>query len=153
MTAAPRAPGRGLPVYQPATVVLDGTCSVPSAASPSFIMLVCTPMAGIVRLTGSATGAGVGAGSCARYPWGTVTWCTFPAVAAGRPVWLAQPSPAPATHSRNSPAVSAAAAHGRRADRARSRGWPCLLPRMALLPAREHGPCDNEREPCQPDDD
>src|SRR5579875_3309101 len=56
MTAAPASPGRGLPVYQPATAVLAGTCSAPAAVRPSRTSLVRTPMAGISRLTGTATG-------------------------------------------------------------------------------------------------
>src|SRR5579859_7771324 len=58
MTAEPIEPGRGLPVYQPATVVVDGTCIAPPAARPSVIRLVFTPISGIVREAGAATGAG-----------------------------------------------------------------------------------------------
>src|SRR6202167_5551707 len=54
MTAAPSAPGRGLPVYQPATAVLAGTCSVPLELRPRCTSLVRTPMAGMVSETGSA---------------------------------------------------------------------------------------------------
>src|SRR5580693_6126905 len=54
MTAAPTAPGRGLPVYQPATAVLAGTCSVPLELRPRRTSLVRTPMAGMVSDTGSA---------------------------------------------------------------------------------------------------
>src|SRR2546429_9980578 len=56
--AEPMAPGRGLPVYQPATVVEDGTCIAPPAARPSVIRLVFTPISGMVSETGRATGAG-----------------------------------------------------------------------------------------------
>ncbi len=48
ITAGPMAPGRELPVYQPATAVDGGTASAPAAVSPRWIRLVCTPMAGIV---------------------------------------------------------------------------------------------------------
>ena len=76
MMAEPTEPGRGLPVYQPATVVEDGTCIAPPAARPSVIRLVFTPISGMVSETGLATGAGsadcggatmgpVGAGSAA----------------------------------------------------------------------------------------
>ena len=76
MMAEPTAPGRGLPVYQPATEVEDGTCIEPSAARPSVISWVFTPISGMVSETGLATGAGcadcggatigpVGAGSAA----------------------------------------------------------------------------------------
>ena len=54
--AGPMAPGRGLPVYQPATVVDDGTCIAPSAVRPSVISRVWTPMIGMVSETGLATG-------------------------------------------------------------------------------------------------
>ena len=35
ITAAPVAPGRGLPVYQPATAAVDGTCRTPSWSAPA----------------------------------------------------------------------------------------------------------------------
>src|ERR1700688_4869860 len=56
MMAEPMAPGRGLPVYQPATDTVDGTCSAPFDCRPSVIRLVLTPMTGMVRDTGLATG-------------------------------------------------------------------------------------------------
>src|SRR4249920_2816967 len=90
MMAEPTAPGRGLPVYQPATEVEEGTCIEPSAARPSVISRVFTPISGMVSETGLATGAGcadcggatigpVGAGSAA-IPAATgrkagVEWC------------------------------------------------------------------------------
>src|SRR5262245_43821158 len=40
MMAEPIVPGRGLLVYQPATVVLDGTWSVPFRLTPRWISLV-----------------------------------------------------------------------------------------------------------------
>src|SRR5712691_2445307 len=57
MMAEPTAPGRGLPVYQPATVVEDGTCMAPPWARPSVIRSDCTPMTGMVSETGLATAA------------------------------------------------------------------------------------------------
>ena len=77
MMAEPMEPGRGLPVYQPATVVEDGTCMPPPWARPRVIRLVFTPISGMVSETGLATGAGcadcggatigpVGAGSAAN---------------------------------------------------------------------------------------
>ena len=57
MTEEPISPGRGLPVYQPATEVLDGTWSVPCRVMPSVIRLVCTPIAGMVRDTGAGAAA------------------------------------------------------------------------------------------------
>src|ERR1017187_6606371 len=58
MMAEPMAPGRGLPVYQPATEVVDGTCNAPFDCRPSLIRLVLTPISGMVSDTGLATGAG-----------------------------------------------------------------------------------------------
>src|SRR6266480_953671 len=54
MMDEPMAPGRGLPVYQPATVVEAGTCIEPPAARPSVIRLVFTPISGMVSETGLA---------------------------------------------------------------------------------------------------
>src|SRR5260370_36630935 len=56
MMAEPIAPGRGLPVYQPATVLEDGTCMAPPWARPSVIRLVRTPISGMLSETGLATG-------------------------------------------------------------------------------------------------
>src|SRR6478609_11749716 len=58
MTDEPTEPGRGLPVYQPATATEDGTCITPPDARPSVIRLVFTPISGMVSETGLATGAG-----------------------------------------------------------------------------------------------
>src|SRR5271170_4497120 len=55
MMAGPMTPGRGDPVYQPATAVEDGTCNAPSAARPSSTRRVCTPIRGMVSETGLAT--------------------------------------------------------------------------------------------------
>src|SRR5690242_7553207 len=57
MTDEPTEPGRGLPVYQPATATEDGTCIAPPDARPSVIRLVFTSMSGMVSETGRATGA------------------------------------------------------------------------------------------------
>src|SRR5579863_732967 len=56
MTADPVAPGRGLPVYQPTTVVVLGTWRVPSRFRPSVVTGARTPMAGMVSSTGFETG-------------------------------------------------------------------------------------------------
>src|SRR5579859_3643113 len=58
MMAEPTEPGRGLPVYQPATEVEDGTWSCPLDCRPRVIRLVCTPISGMVSDTGAATGFG-----------------------------------------------------------------------------------------------
>src|ERR1700690_4167745 len=96
MTAAPTAPGRGLPVYQPATAVLDGTCSVPFARRPRSTSEVRTPITGILSQTGRAArwvvdtaagsavgadGAGIGDGLA-----GSGTACWGDSAAAARPV-------------------------------------------------------------------
>src|ERR1022692_4366101 len=71
MTEDPIPPGRGLPVYHPATVVEVGTCRVPCAVMPSLISLLCTPMAGMVRDTGAGTAAdGDASGAGAADPEG-----------------------------------------------------------------------------------
>ena len=69
MIEEPISPGRGLLVYQPATEVLRGTCSVPRPVMPSRISLVRTPMAGIHSATGGAERV-VGLGSGAGVPSG-----------------------------------------------------------------------------------
>src|ERR1700721_1458960 len=56
MTADPVAPGRGLPVYQPATVVVLGTWRVPLRLRPRLMMGAFTPMAGMVSQTGLGGG-------------------------------------------------------------------------------------------------
>src|ERR1700729_1702143 len=73
MTDAPTAPGTGLLVYQPATVVVRGTCSPPRAVVPSPMSRVRTPMAGMTRRTGRARGRAVRAGSAAFGPAGAGT--------------------------------------------------------------------------------
>src|ERR1035441_1994532 len=96
MTAAPTAPGRGLPVYQPATAVLDGTWSVPFARRPRSTSEVRTPITGMLSQTGRAAcwavdsdagsavgadGAGIGAGLV-----GSRSACWGESAAAVRPV-------------------------------------------------------------------
>src|SRR5205823_4974867 len=54
MTAEPTVPGRGLPVYQPATVVRFGTWSVPSELTPRWISLVLIPSDGMLSQVGRA---------------------------------------------------------------------------------------------------
>src|SRR2546430_93580 len=80
MMDEPTAPGRGLPVYQPATVVETGTCIAPPAARPSVIRLVFTPISGMVSETGRATGAGsADCGGATIGPVGTGKTATPPA--------------------------------------------------------------------------
>src|SRR5262249_41063789 len=55
MIAEPVCPGRGLPVYQPATEVLAGTWRVSWAVRPSLIRRGWTSMGGMDRDTGRAT--------------------------------------------------------------------------------------------------
>src|SRR6266581_2311146 len=77
ITDDPTAPGRGLPVYQPATAVLAGTCKVRALVSPRWTSLLLTPIAGITRRTGLATRAGRACrsepGNCPAGPCGTTT--------------------------------------------------------------------------------
>ena len=123
MTAAPTVPGRGLPVYQPATAVLDGTWSVPFPRRPRSTSEVRTPIAGMLSQTGRAAcwavasdagstvrpdGAGIGdglAGRCAAY--------SGESAAAAKPVVP--------TATATSPAPSATAA-SRRGEIRRSQG-------------------------------
>src|SRR5580693_811475 len=56
MTADPVAPGRGLPVYQPATVAVLGTWRVPFRLRPRVMIGAFTPMAGMVSQTGLGAG-------------------------------------------------------------------------------------------------
>src|SRR5579872_4976128 len=72
ITAGPIAPGRGLPVYQPATDQSDGACNAPPAVSPRRTSVVCTPITGMVSHTGLATGReSAGRGGAATWPAGT----------------------------------------------------------------------------------
>ena len=52
ITAAPVAPGRELPVYQPATAALAGTCSAPAGVSPRRMSPVRTPIDGMTSVAG-----------------------------------------------------------------------------------------------------
>ena len=58
MMAEPIAPGLGLPVYQPATEVEDGTSNAPLDVRPRVTSWVLTPINGMVSKTGRATGRG-----------------------------------------------------------------------------------------------
>ena len=58
MMAEPIVPGRGLPVNQPATVVLDDTWSVPSRLTPRWISLVRIASDGMLSQVGRAACAG-----------------------------------------------------------------------------------------------
>src|SRR6185437_7185050 len=123
MMAEPIVPGRGLPVNQPATVVLDGTWSVPSRLTPRWISLVriasdgmlsqvgraaCGPVASVAGRTVCSVGAGIGAGR-----GGSGAACT------GDRAEVA--SPAAPTPTASSPAPSAATAASRRGDRGEDR--------------------------------
>src|SRR5580692_7113335 len=135
MMDEPMAPGRGLPVYQPATETMfgGGTCNVPSEARPRVIRLVCTPISGMVSETGAVTGLGaadcdtatigpVGAGNAPTI--GPVGAGTAPTpTAAGRMAGIecrvsSRPVTPPAITTR--PAASASAAAGRRVGIVRS---------------------------------
>src|SRR5580700_10213919 len=78
MTADPVAPGRGLPVYQPATVVVLGTCRVPFRLRPRLLIGALTPMAGMVSQTG------LGVGWTADSETGTTVWPDGTATGDGR---------------------------------------------------------------------
>ncbi len=70
MTADPIEPGRGLPVYQPATDVVGGTWSAPLLVSPRWTSALVTPMDGMTSETGSATWAAPCAGAASIGPVG-----------------------------------------------------------------------------------
>src|SRR5260370_6927970 len=91
MTDDPIAPGRGLPVYQPASDVVGGTCSMPPFVTPRSTSLVRTPMAGMIRLTGRGTSPAAEAapGSALPGPAGTA-----PVAPRSRPTH-APPTPTP----------------------------------------------------------
>ena len=55
MIEEPTWPGRGLPLYQPATAAVGGTCKVCRAVSPSLTRLLLTPIAGMSSQNGRAT--------------------------------------------------------------------------------------------------
>src|ERR1700722_209529 len=100
MTDAPSSPGRGLPVYQPATAVVAGTWSVPDRVRPSLIRRVWTPVAGMIRSTGGAVTSGlVSVGSFTARPTGIARNGVLPSGVAVRPPRLAATNPAAAmTH-------------------------------------------------------
>src|SRR5438067_11892157 len=70
MMDEPTAPGLGLPVYQPATVVVDGTCIEPPRARPSVIRLVFTPISGMVSETALTIWAAAACGGATIGPVG-----------------------------------------------------------------------------------
>src|SRR5258708_17522538 len=84
ITEAPTAPGRGLPVYQPATEAMAGTCRAPEGVSLRRTSPLRTPMDGMMRPVGAGTLCILGSGA--------------PAVPAGQPALAAGPvcRPAPA---------------------------------------------------------
>ena len=124
MTAPPGSPGRGLPVYQPATAVLPGTWSAPLAVSPSRISRVRTPMAGMYSRTGRATDRTVAGGTAAHWPAGTGASRGLPTGVAARPVWLATASP-----------VTPAPARTSADQQCRDRGGPAYHPDGRDMPA------------------
>src|SRR5215469_371078 len=111
MIADPMTPGRGLPVYQPTTVVLLGTWSVPFRLRPRVTIGAFTPMAGMVSQIGlgacwmADTEAGTTDG-----PEGTATGDGFAArCAAGADEAWAMTKPIAPTPAASSPAPSIAA--------------------------------------------
>src|SRR5579872_6668224 len=78
MTADPVAPGAGLPVYQPATVVVLGTWRVPLRLRPRLTIGAFTPMAGMVNSTG------LGVGWTADSETGPTVWPVGTATGDGR---------------------------------------------------------------------
>src|SRR6185369_3543132 len=113
ITAEPTVPGRGLPVYQPATVVLFGTWSVPLELTPRWISLVLIPSDGMLSQVGRAAcwpvlteagstlcsvGAGIGVGR-----GGSGAACTGDRAEVTSPVaptpTVASPAPSAATAS------------------------------------------------------
>src|SRR3984885_11032489 len=117
ITAEPMAPGRALPVYQPATDVLDGPCSAPLAGSPRWTSVVLTPIDGMTRATGLATRRTDGSGTGACLPTGIGANVGLPRGAAGRPVWLATARPVTPAATARMPQMRMAAATGRRTTR------------------------------------
>src|SRR5579859_4486195 len=135
MIDEPISPGRGLPVYQPASVVLAGTWRVPCGVRPSLSSGVRTPMAGMVSATGRATRLlECGRGGAAKIPRGTgEDLASGRATSPGCPVSRDSPAAPPATAS--SPASATAAATGRRTSLAREPrcppSGPAWLPSLA----------------------
>src|ERR1700722_9274554 len=143
MTADPVAPGDGLPVYQPTTVVLLGTWSVPLGFRPRVVTGARIPMAGMVSSTGLGTGWAAGCQVVVTgRPEGVATgdglagsrWAE-----AGEPLAKIRPTaPAPAA---STPTLSAAADTSR--SRVRRGGTPAREPggaapgrRARLTPGR-----------------
>src|ERR1700733_8405155 len=114
ITAEPMAPGRALPVYEPATDVRDGTCSAPLGVSPRWTSVVLTPIAGMTRATGLATRRTDGSGTGACLPTGIEANVGLPTGVAGRPVWLASARPVTPAPTARMPQTRMAAAAGPR---------------------------------------
>src|SRR5580700_9875651 len=114
ITAAPTAPGRALPVYHPATVTVEGTCSAPDEVRPRRTSPLRTPIDGMTMLAGLATGLICGGGAASWRPGGTGTKVGLLTGAAGRPVWLASASPVTPAAATTRPQTAAATAAGRR---------------------------------------
>src|SRR5579875_2490968 len=73
MIDEPIAPGAGLPVYQPATVMVDGTWSAPVEVRPRWMSRARTPITGMVIETGGATWSSCGGGGVWACPTGGST--------------------------------------------------------------------------------
>src|ERR1039457_1985063 len=110
MIDEPTSPGRGLPVYQPATEVLDGTCRVPWAVTPSLVSLLPRSMAGMARDTGRAAGwLPDGLGTVTTAPDGTIpSLATGRGTSAGLPFSVTKPT-TPNTAAIRPPATTASA--------------------------------------------
>src|SRR5712692_7092431 len=80
MMAEPMAPGRGLLVYQPATLGLAGTARALLPVRPSLLTRARTPIAGIITAIGRGTRwSAQGLGSPAARPDGMPRRVTGPA--------------------------------------------------------------------------
>src|SRR3984957_12256178 len=157
MMDEPMAPGRGLAVYQPATLVVVGTWSAPALVVPSLISLVLTPIAGMIRYNGSgADEPTAGPGTGAIGPCGTATRRVGPAAYAPRSSALAPMTPIPPASVTSEP--TSAAMRLRRADRLPGAAWrpvdsfisPCARV-LATAPAQADQAEPDEEQPCRDD--
>src|SRR5580693_5793708 len=147
MTADPVAPGRGLPVYQPATVVVVGTWRVPFRLRPRLMIGALTPMAGMVSQTGLGGGwaADSQTGTTVR-PDGTATGAGRTASrAAGGDEARATIRPAVPAPAASSPAMSIAADSSRACAPHTAEAQPATRGRRAAN--RGAGPTDGRAAP------
>src|SRR5271169_6769348 len=140
MTADPVAPGRGLPVYQPATVVVRGTCRVPFGLRPRLMIGAFTPMAGMVSQTGLGVcwTADSETGTTVR-PDGTATGDGRAASRKGADEVWATTRPAVPAPAASSPAPSIAADSSRACAPHTPEAQPATPGRRAV---RRDGPAD-----------